>query len=237
MIKLLCQQSSRCCVVGDLAQSIYGFNGAHPHDFENFKISGNDLDFAIKDNRRSSANIVNFCNFIRQKDTRVVQENINNKIENNCIHILLGESQNVKTAISNVVLNGGVVLTRTWAAAFKYIDGIDSEQTQCLSTIYNNYYNTPISIRDEIVEHNNVTWVRAFKFIMQLWESYNNGDLAEVISAFKLYGNVKYEVITPHLLLLLDSFLRKVFDNYGEHTAYEIIKNLMRELIKKNISR
>ena len=224
LIKLLCQQSSRCCVVGDLAQSIYGFNGAHPHDFENFKISDSDLDFAIKDNRRSSANIVNFCNFIRQKDTRVVQENINNKIENNCIHILLGESQNVKTAISNVVLNGGVVLTRTWAAAFKYIDGIDSEQTQCLSTIYNNYYNTPISIRDEIVEHNNVTWVRAFKFIMQLWESYNNGDLAEVISAFKLYGNVKYEVITPHLLLLLDSFLRKVFDNYGEHTAYEIIK-------------
>lgn len=233
LIKLLCQQSSRCCVVGDLAQSIYGFNGAYPNDFENFKIGDNDLDFVIKDNRRSSANIVNFCNFIRQKDTRVVQENINDKIENNCIHILLGETQNVKTAISNVVLNGGVVLTRKWAAAFKYIDGIDPEQAHCLSAIYNIYFPTSIRIRDEIVEHNNVTWVRAFKFIMQLWESYNNGDLAEVISAFKLYGNLKYEVITPHLLLLLDLFLRKVFDNYGERTAYEIIQKFNEEIDKE----
>lgn len=233
LIKLLCEKSSRCCVVGDLAQSIYGFNGAYPDDFENFKISDNDLDFAINGNRRSSANIVNFCNFLRQQDKRVVQENINEKVENNCIHILLGESQNVKTAISNLVLNGGVVLTRKWAAAFKYIDGIDSEQAQCLSAIYNSYFPTSISIRDEIVEHNNVTWVRAFKFIMQLWESYKNGDLAEVLSAFKLYGNVKYEVITPRLLLLLDSFLRKVFDNYGERTACEVIQKFNDEIDKE----
>lgn len=65
---------------------------------------------------------------------------------------------------------------------------------------------------------------------MQLWESYNNGDLAEVISAFKLYGNAKYEVITPRLLLLLDSFLRKVFDNYGERTACEIIQKFNEEI-------
>lgn len=230
LIKLLCEKSSRCCVVGDLAQSIYGFNGAYPDDFDNFKISDNDLNFVINDNRRSSENIVNFCNFIRQQDARVVQENINDKIENNCIHILLGERQNVKTAISNVVLNGGVILTRTWASAFKYMEGINAEQTQCLSTIYNNYYNTPISIRDEIVEHNNVTWVRAFKFIMQLWNSYNNGDLAEVISAFKLYGNVKYEVITPQLLILLNSFLEKVFDDYKAHAACEIIQKFNEEL-------
>lgn len=233
LIKLLCKKSSRCCVVGDLAQSIYSFNGAYPDDFENFKISDNDLDFAINDNRRSSANIVNFCNFIRKQDTKVIQKNINDKIENNSIHFLLGESQNVKAAISNVLLNGGVVLTRSWAAAFKYIEGIDSEQTQCLSTIYNNYYNTPISIRDEIVEHNNVTWVRAFKFIMQLWNSYNNGDLAEVISAFKLYGNVKYEVITPRLLILLNSLLVKVFDNYRAHTACEIIQKFNDEFDKE----
>lgn len=224
LIKLLCEKSSRCCVVGDLAQSIYGFNGAYPDDFVNFKINDNDLDFAIKDNRRSSANIVNFCNFIRKQDRKVVQKNINDKIENTCIHILLGESQNVKTAISNVLLNGGVVLTRSWAAAFKYIEGIDPEQAQCLSNIYWSYSESPIRIRDEIVEFNNVIWVRAFKFIMQLWNGYNNGDLAEVISAFKLYGNIRCEVITPRLLSLLNTFFEKIFNNYGAHTVCEIIQ-------------
>ena len=68
---------------------------------------------------------------------------------------------------------------------------------------------------------------------MQLWESYKNGDLAEVLSAFKLYGNVKYEVITPRLLLLLDSFLRKVFDNYEERTACEVIQKLNDEIDKE----
>lgn len=233
LIKLLCEKSSRCCVVGDLAQSIYGFNGAYPDDFDNFKISDNDLDFVINDNRRSSENIVNFCNFIRQQDKRVVQENINDEVENNCIHILLGEGQNVKTAISNVVLNGGVILTRTWASAFKYMEGINAEQARCLSNVYNNYFNTPIQIREEIIEHNNVTWVRAFKFIMQMWNGYNNGDLAEVISAFKLYGAVKYEVITPQLLILMNSFLEKVFDDYRAHTACEIIQKFNEELDKE----
>ena len=233
LIKLLCVKSSRCCVVGDLAQSIYSFNGAYPDDFKNFKISDNDLDFEINDNRRSSTNIVNFCNFIRQQDTRVVQRNMDDKMENNCIHILLGESHNVKATISNVLLNGGVVLTRTWAAAFNYIEGIDFEQRQWLTTIYNSYLPTSISIRDEIVEYNNVTWVRAFKFIMLLWSSYNNGDLAEVISAFKLYGNMRYEIITPRLLLSLDSFLGKVFDSYEAHTACEIIQKFNDEIEKE----
>lgn len=40
---------------------------------------------------------------------------------------------------------------------------------------------------------------------MQLWNGYNNGDLADVISAFKLYGNIRCEVITPHLLATLNT--------------------------------
>lgn len=43
----------------------------------------------------------------------------------------------------------------------------------------------------------------------------------------------KDEVITPRLLLLLDSFLRKVFDNYGERTACEVIQKFNDEIDKE----
>ena len=199
LIKLLCKKATHVCIVGDIAQSIYSFQGASPSDFENFHINDNDIDFSIKNNRRSSANIVNFCNFIRQVDTVVVQENVNKQLVNNKIHFLLGESGKVKSIINSVTDNGGVVLTRTWSDAFKYIRDIDIEQEELLKNIYNGYYNTPISIRDEIIELNNVSWVRAFKFIFKLWQSYKNGALIDIISAFSLYGKVQLEKITPNV--------------------------------------
>ncbi len=52
LIKLICQKSSHVCIVGDMAQSIYSFQGASPSDFENFHIDKNDMDFAIIGNRR-----------------------------------------------------------------------------------------------------------------------------------------------------------------------------------------
>lgn len=223
LIKLLCKKATHVCIVGDIAQSIYSFQGANPSDFENFHINDNDIDFSIKNNRRSSANIVNFCNFIRQVDTVVVQENVNKQLANNKIHFLLGESGKVKSIINSVTDNGGVVLTRTWSDAFKYIRDIDVEQEELLKNIYNGYYNTPISIRDEIIELNNVSWVRAFKFIFKLWQSYKNGALIDIISAFSLYGKVQLEKITPKRLLLLKYLLTEIFINCEELKTCEVL--------------
>ena len=75
LIKLIGQKSTVVGVVGDIAQSIYSFQGARPTDFENFSIDGNReiKEYDIHDNRRSTENIVNFCNFLRQSDKHVVQ--------------------------------------------------------------------------------------------------------------------------------------------------------------------
>ena len=53
--------------------------------------------------------------------------------------------------------------------AFYFIRNIKDEQSKLLKNIYNSYYYSPIQIRDEIREHNNVSWVKAFKFIFKLW--------------------------------------------------------------------
>ena len=57
-------QETRIGIIGDVAQSIYMFQGASPAIFNGFKVPGL-LDFEIKNNRRSLSPIVNFLNELR----------------------------------------------------------------------------------------------------------------------------------------------------------------------------
>ena len=79
---------------------------------------------------------------------------------------MIGESSDNKKIISDVINEGGVVLTRVWAAAFDYIQDVEENQASLLKSIYNSYSRSPIRLRDEIMEHNNVKWVRSFRFIL-----------------------------------------------------------------------
>lgn len=176
LVKLIGQKSTKFIVVGDIAQSIYSFQGAKPSDFSNFCIdTENDVLYSINGNRRSTENVVNFCNFLRQSDKNMTQNSIKvydseetkKDTETKKIHFILGESLESKRIIGSVINSGGVVLTRTWATAFDYIQNIDEEQAGLLKSINNSYFNAPIKLRDEIVEHNNVKWVRVFLIYFQ----------------------------------------------------------------------
>lgn len=222
LVKMIGEKSTRIIVVGDVAQSIYSFQGAKPSDFNNFCInSDGDNRYSINGNRRSTENIVNFCNFLRKTDDNIVQYSIKTyideeekkSIEAKKIHFLIGESHANNQIISDVIDEGGVVLTRTWADAFKHIQNISEQQLKLLKKIYNNYYNTPIQIRDEILGHNNVKWVRAFRFIFKLWESFESGSFIDMLSALKFYWNIKVQDITPKFIFQFNKLLCEVFDN------------------------
>lgn len=222
LVKMIGEKSTRIIVVGDVAQSIYSFQGAKPSDFNNFCInSGGDNKYSINGNRRSTENIVNLCNFLRKTDGNIVQcsiktyadEQEKKSIEAKKIHFLIGESHTNKQIISDVIDEGGVVLTRTWADAFKHIQNISEEQLKLLKKIYNNYYHTPIQIRDEIRGHDNVKWVRAFRFIFKLWESFESGSFIDMLSALKFYWNIKVQDITPKFIFQFNKLLCEVFDN------------------------
>ena len=234
LVKLIGQKSTKIIVVGDIAQSIYSFQGAKPSDFNDFCIdTENDALYSINGNRRSTENVVNFCNFLRQSDTNVTQNSIkkydNKEIEKETeskkIHFILGESPENKRIIANVIENGGVVLTRAWAAAFDYIQNIDEGQAGLLKAIYNSYFNTPIQLRDEIVEHNNVKWVRAFRFIFNLWKSYENGSLVDMISALRIYLDIDAKHITPKFIFRFNRMLKSVFNEVeGSSITCEVIQ-------------
>lgn len=243
LIKLIGQRSTIVGVIGDVAQSIYSFQGARPTDFGTFSIEGQRPieEYVINGNRRSTANIVNLCNFLRQSDNKVKQvskraynsEDEKAKAEAKKIHFLIGSSQNVQGIIQAVIQDGGVVLTRAWAAAFDYIRDIDDEQTELLKSIYNSYGSSPIQLRNEIVEHNNVTWVRAFRFIFMLWESYLNGSFIDILRSLQLYGSIDLQKITPKVIYQIGEISKDIFSTIGDDTCTVSIIEAFNSKIKE----
>lgn len=245
LIKKIGEKSCIIGVVGDVAQSIYSFQNAKPSDFTNFKIEGQrNAEYTIKGNRRSTENIINFCNFLRQNDTHVVQTSARSykdgegeDIESKKIHFLIGDSPEIRDIIKTTISSGGVVLTRTWAAAFDYIQDIAPEQALLLKSIYNNYYTSPIQLRDEIVGHNNVTWVRAFRFIFNLWNSYTTGSFIDILSALKLVSNIDLSQISPKIIFQLDALAAEVFcDISDEKRTCDIITKLNEDIKQPSYS-
>lgn len=243
LIKMIGEKSTTIGVVGDVAQSIYSFQGAHPSDFKNFSIEGDRklTEYVINGNRRSTNTIVNFCNYLRKSDQEVIQVSIrpydsdDRKFcsEANKIHFLIGNSQKVKDMIREVIQEDGVVLTRAWAAAFDYIQEVDENQAKLLKSIYSLYYNSPIQLRDEIAEHNNVTWVRAFRFMFSLWESYVSGSFIDVIGAIKLYSSVDLRMLTPKIVFQIKKLSDIVFDGINDHCiTCDIINRFNGEIVK-----
>ncbi|GHV55201.1 hypothetical protein FACS1894216_16920 [Synergistales bacterium] len=226
LIKLLGRKSTTVGVIGDVAQSIYSFQGAKPSQFDRLTMDGSTslVDYVINGNRRSIANVVEFCNFIRKSDTNVIQSSIRPygedgeklSAEAKPVHFLIGDSETIKQTISGVIENGGVVLTRTWAKAFAYIRGIDDEQVKLLSSIYNSYHNSPIDIRVEITEMGNVTWVRAFKFIFSLHKATTSASFIDALKAFALYINIDRKKLNLKLLRQIKILAEKTFDDLKE---------------------
>ena len=233
LIKLIGQRSTVVGVIGDIAQSIYSFQGARPTDFDTFSIEGQRPieEYVINGNRRSITNIVNLCNFLRQSDNKVKQvskraynsEDEKAKAEAKKIHFLIGSSQNVQNIIQAVIQDGGVVLTRAWAAAFDYIRDIDDGQSKLLKSIYNSYRPSPIQLRDEIVEHNNVTWVRAFRFIFMFWEGYLNGSFIDILRSLQLYGIIDPQKITPKVIYQIGKISKDIFSTIGDDTCTVLV--------------
>lgn len=66
-------------VVGDFAQSIYGFQGADPHQFLRFTLPGM-ISYQISDNRRSTNEIVALLNSVRTDLKQIALRNISGEM-------------------------------------------------------------------------------------------------------------------------------------------------------------
>jgi superfamily I DNA/RNA helicase len=243
LIKMIGKKSTVIGIVGDVSQSIYSFQGAKPMDFIEFSIGGDRelIEYAINGNRRSTENVVNFCNFLRQSENSVIQKTVraykdNEKkavSESKKIHFLIGDSQTVHEIIYQSMKENAVVLTRAWAAAFAYIADVEVGQVKLLKDIYNSYYNSPIKLRDEIAEHNNVPWVRAFRFVFSLWESYSSGSFVDILWALKLYAEIDVKKLTPKIVFQIRKLSESVFKCITVQTPTVQIIHFFNQEIRK----
>ncbi|WJQ81924.1 ATP-dependent helicase [Brevibacillus brevis] len=65
ILKLIGAKETIIGIIGDTAQSIFGFQGADPSQFSSFSLPEM-LNYVIKDNRRSTNSIINLLNIIRK---------------------------------------------------------------------------------------------------------------------------------------------------------------------------
>lgn len=76
IIKQLAQKETIVGIIGDKAQSIYGFQGADAKQFTDFSLPALQ-DYVMKDNRRSTNEIIDLLNHVRTDISQVNYRNIN----------------------------------------------------------------------------------------------------------------------------------------------------------------
>lgn len=106
IIKLLGGKKSLVGVIGDTAQSIYGFQNAKPEDFVQFKLP-EQMDYCIEDNRRSSKKILCLLNHIReQSGSSIIQKCVRDEEGKNTILFIGEEKKSVDEFIKICTKNG-----------------------------------------------------------------------------------------------------------------------------------
>lgn len=168
IIKEIVKEETHFTVIGDVAQSIYSFQGADYREFKNIEtIFGDVKEKVIEGNRRSSQNIIHFINYLRQADDSLKEQSINNDIKcDKKVKLIISNSND--HMLDNKYLKDSVVLVRRTNDLFNYIQGVNQNQKQLIKRIHNFYtfrLNRPIQTEIELRRE---SWINAMVWMIDL---------------------------------------------------------------------
>lgn len=209
LIQLIGKKESIIGVVGDVAQSIYSFQGASPEFFRDFHIEGFEIkDFSISNNRRSTDNIVKFCNYLR-KSSNLSQKAVLNK-NNDLVTVIFDTNPESNYAKVNEMVKDSksIVLTRSWGDSIKYAQGVDDKQKDLLKKLHSSYWNYPGDLRSDIAEHNKINWIRSLKFLITLEEASKTNCIATILKALRYYVKTDKAFKSKENLKILFEFFK-----------------------------
>ena len=185
ILELLCDKKITIGVVGDIAQSIYGFINSTYREFEHFKPTVKDFKtFVIDGNRRSNQNIVHFLNYIRSADKKLDEQKCLVNQNASKVKFVLCEYEDVD--ILDKLNNDNIrVLCRRWADAFEYITNIEDEQRKALKQVHDYYrYIVDMDLTKEF-NSSNIDWINNVKTIISIYNAIKLGNFGGIINQIK----------------------------------------------------
>lgn len=182
-------------VVGDIAQSIYSFQGASYMDFINFKLPSPlpVSDFIIDGNRRSTENIIKLLNYLRKTDKELTEQFCaKNKTNNsNITFIIQKDKKRLERPIKNIIGSETKVLCRKWDETFGYVDNISDDQKKILASISAAYtYQLSRDLFTEI-EAKQEDWIDLASTFLNLEKAYKSKSLPLFLNIIGRYVNIK----------------------------------------------
>lgn len=185
ILELLCDKKITIGVVGDIAQSIYGFINSTYREFEHFKPTVKDFKtFVIDGNRRSNQNIIHFLNYIRSADKKLDEQKCLVNQNASKVKFVLCEYEDVD--ILDKLNNDNIrVLCRRWADAFEYITNIEDEQRKALKQVHDYYrYIVDMDLTKEF-NSSNIDWINNVKTIISIYNAIKLGNFGGIINQIK----------------------------------------------------
>lgn len=182
ILELLCSKKITIGVVGDIAQSIYGFINSTYREFEEFNPTVKDFKtFVIDGNRRSNQNIIHFLNYIRIKDEKLNEQKclVNENLSKVKFVLCKRDDVDILERLNNENIR---VLCRRWADAFEYITNIGDEQRKQLKAVHDYYrYTIDLDLTREF-DSSNINWINNVKIVVSIYNAIKLGNFGGIIS-------------------------------------------------------
>lgn len=233
IISMISEKECSIMVVGDIAQSIYSFQGAKYQEFQNFQIASplNTITKAIEDNRRCNINIINLLNFLRQTDTAFQQKCIQNK-NTDKVTFIIQKNNTISKSIYEIIPNNTQILCRKWTEAFNYISNVSDEQKRLINSIYNAYtYSIKKDLSKEI-ELRKDLWINSTLDIASLQEAYEKKNLPKALNIFEKYLDIKdlFKNFDANKMADLSDIINLWRDIFSSNIENCLLKNLIKDI-------
>lgn len=215
IVKKIGQNETKIGIIGDKAQSIYGFQGADPNLFEAFSLDGI-IDYKMLDNRRSTNQIIDCLNIIRPDFLQNKFNNINSDLP--CI--LVGDMKSTYAKVRDFESSDFV-----HTLSYKNIISNVMKKEIDISIPLNNLLHS-LSKIDSNKDRQSLILACIKATELALLNRFKDA-LKELAKQFKEYENLAKKEALKHLILLInkhkeyrDGSLRDYHDFINKHVKH-----------------